>query len=94
MTAFEKLQIAMLFLAGLGGLVSPVIGVMLARHYKRLDHIDDCLDHLKMIVVGTTATRGDLDARLLTLRSDIAKDTTGLHDRLFRLEGLALGPQP
>lgn len=62
-----------------------------AKVNGRMDHLDTCIDDLKERVLGSSVTRGDLDAAVLRLREGITADTNGLHQRIMRLETIALG---
>jgi len=101
MTAFEWVQIAALFSSGLG---MPVVLYLIGRSHSqraaaeandeaRMDHLDECIDDLKLRVLGSSVTRGDLDAALLRLREGITADTNGLHQRIMRLENIYLREQ-
>ena len=102
MSLAESLTIAVLVLTGIGvGIGMPVFGVMLKRQdahrdgrfdrlEDRLIHFDECMDDLKNKVIGTAATRAELESRLAQLRAEIHADTDGLHGRIMRLEDQAL----
>lgn len=73
--------------------------------HAKLSHIDECMDDLKEKVLGSMATRQELktaETEVLALvhvetsrlRSEIGRDTSGLHERLMRLENLALKSHP
>lgn len=98
MTGFEMVQVGLLFCAGIG---TPVVVLLVSLHHKsrgdrfdkidgRLDHIDECLDRLRVTVAGSAVTRSEMDARLLNLREAVSADTNGLHERIMRLESRAL----
>ena len=66
--------------------------------HERLSHLDQCVDDLKRQVLGEVASRGELAAAearvadaLNRMRAAISNDTTGLHDRIMRLEDWRLG---
>lgn len=61
--------------------------------HARLSHLDSCMDDVKVRVLGECASRAELasaEARLIDalnrMRMAISNDTTGLHDRIMRLE--------
>jgi hypothetical protein len=94
MSLTESLTVAVLVLTGIG---MPALGYMMSRQDKhredhfvrigvRLDHLDGCMDDLKTRVLGGTITRAELEAKMAQLRSEIHDDTSGLHDRVMRLE--------
>ena len=94
MSLAESLTLTVLVLTGIG---MPALGVMLSRQdahrqevsdrlNERLDHLDGCIDELKLKVSGGTVSRVDLEARMAQLRSEALADTNGLHSRIMRLE--------
>lgn len=58
--------------------------------HNRMDHLDECIDGMQRVVTGGMMTRVEVTAALLDLREGIASDTRGLHDRIMRLENIAL----
>lgn len=61
--------------------------------HERLDHLDSCVDNVRSVVIGKGVTRDDLLAfkaeitEIITRqRLAISAETTGLHDRIMRLE--------
>lgn len=66
-----------------------------AEIHNRMDHLDSCLDDVRAKVLSEACTRADfaaLEARLEgtmnRMRAAISSDTSGLHDRIFRLENV------
>lgn len=96
MTGFEYATLILLAMTGLG---MPALGVMIRRqdaHRERafnaiqtqLDHLDNCMDDMKERVLSMTVSRAELQEALTRQRSEIAGDTHGLHERIFRLENV------
>jgi hypothetical protein len=61
--------------------------------HERLTHLDACIDDLKIKVLGESASRTELSAlradvieTINRIRTAISVDTSGLHDRIMRLE--------
>jgi hypothetical protein len=61
--------------------------------HKRLDHLDDCVDTTQKLVLGKAVTREDfasmkaeINETLTRMRTAISIETTGLHDRIMRVE--------
>jgi hypothetical protein len=56
--------------------------------HKRLDHLDECLDGLRLQVVGSGVTRVEFDSRCLDIRremlAEIDKQDTARHDQSAR----------
>jgi hypothetical protein len=61
--------------------------------HERLTHLDDCIDTVQKLVIGKAVTREELVAMkaeinetLTRMRAAVSIETSGLHDRLMRLE--------
>jgi ferritin-like protein len=61
--------------------------------HERLTHLDTCLDDVRNVVIGSGVTRADLVAFKADIteiisrqRLAISAETTGLHDRIMRVE--------
>lgn len=73
--------------------------VEVARHKRwegldgRLDHLDDCIDSVRTVVLTKGVTREELasfrleiEETMTRMRSAVSQDTNGLHQRLMRIE--------
>jgi hypothetical protein len=61
--------------------------------HERLSHLDDCIDTVQKLVIGKAVTReelaimkADLTETLNRMRSAISQETSGLNQRIMRLE--------
>lgn len=60
---------------------------------EKLTHLDNCLDNVRNIVLSKGVTREDferfraeINETITRVRGAVSAETTGLHDRIMRLE--------